>query len=368
MDAKNWNKIIASFPEPHLLQTWEWGQVKAKYGWSPIYKVWRDDNKKIEAAALVLERTIPIIGISAQVRMLYAPKGPLLMDWDDAELRRRVLSDLGDLAKERGAFVIKLDPDVRLGSGVPGDEGAQENALGQTFVNQLRAAGWRYSGEQVQFRNTVLLDLRVPEDDLLAGMKQKTRYNVRLAGRKGVTVRTGGPDDFNMLYRMYTQTAVRDGFVIRHQDYYFDLWNEFYQQGMLKPLIAEVEGEALAGLMLFMFAGRAWYVHGMSSGGQRAKMPTYLLQWEAIRAAKSAGCTRYDLWGAPEVFDETDSMWGVYRFKRGLGGQVARHIGAWDLPVKPWLYWLYTRALPRLLAIMRRLGRKRAAHEVQQRE
>ena len=368
MDAKTWNEIIASFPEPHLLQTWQWGQVKARYGWTPIYKLWHDDQERVVAAALVLERTLPIKALAAQVRMLYAPKGPLLMDLEDADLRRRVLDDLAELARARGAFVIKIDPDVRLGSGVLGDEGAKEDAFGKTFVDELRAADWRYSGGQVQFRNTVFVDLRVPEDELLARMKQKTRYNVRLAGRKGVTVRMGGPDDFDMLYRMYAQTAVRDGFVIRHQDYYLDLWNEFYGNGMLKPLIAEVEGEALAGLMLFVFAGRAWYVHGMSSGGQREVMPAYLLQWEAMRAAKAAGCTSYDLWGAPEVFDESDSMWGVYRFKRGLGGGVARHIGAWDLPVRPWLHWLYTRALPRLLSLMRRFGRKRAAHERQRRE
>jgi len=205
----------------------------------------------------------------------------------------------------------------------------------------------------------VLLDLRPSEDEILANMKQKTRYNIRLAGRKGVQVRSGEQEDFGMLFQMYAETALRDGFTIRGEDYYQSVWQTFFEAGMLTPLITEVEGQAVAGLMLFTFGGRAWYIHGMSRAAHRNLMPAYLLQWEAIRAAKSKGCWEYDLWGAPDEFSETHPMWGVYRFKRGLGGTVAQYLGAWDYPLRPWLYRLYTNILPAVMGVMRRRGNAR---------
>ena len=204
-----------------------------------------------------------------------------------------------------------------------------------------------------------------PEDDLLARMKQKTRYNVRLAERKGVTIRAGTETDLDTLYRMYAETSVRDGFVIRDQKYYLDLWRTFLRAEILEPLIAEVENDPIAAVMIFRFAGTAYYLNGMSRDAHREKMPNYLLQWEAARRAKAAGCMVYDLWGAPNVFDESDSMWGVFRFKEGLGGEVVRHIGAWDLPVQPLMYKLYTQFLPRLLDILRGRGKDRTRRQVE---
>lgn len=133
---------------------------------------------------------------------------------------------------------------------------------------------------------------------------------------------------------------------------------------MAEPLIAEVDGEPIAGIFLFYFAGRAWYLYGMSRQAHREKMPNYLLQWEAMRHARAHGCTQYDLWGAPDVFDESDSMWGVFRFKEGLGGQVVRTAGAWDYPARPIVYFAYTRVLPRILDFMRHRGRAHTRQEV----
>ncbi len=96
---------------------------------------------------------------------------------------------------------------------------------------------------------------------------------------------------------------------------------------------------------------------GMSLELARELMPNYLLQWEAIRMSKALGCCAYDMWGAPDVFDESDSLWGVYRFKEGFNGLTLRHLGAWDYPSRPTLYRLYTRALPKLLNLMRARGK-----------
>lgn len=203
-------------------------------------------------------------------------------------------------------------------------------------------------------------------------MKQKTRYNVRLASRKGVTVRSGTIKDLDLLYHMYAETSLRDGFTIRNQAYYESVWGTFIQANqslnidsesakkvpMAEALIAEVDQEPVAAVIVFRFGEKAWYLYGMSRAIHREKMPNYLLQWEAIRRAKVAGCHTYDLWGAPNHFDENDPLWGVYRFKEGLGGRVVCHLGAWDLPTRPILYTLYTNILPRILDVMRFRGRK----------
>ena len=125
----------------------------------------------------------------------------------------------------------------------------------------------------------------------------------------------------------------------------------------LNHLIAEVDGEPVAAIFVFYFAGRAYYVYGMSRSVHREKMPTYLLQWEAMKRAKAKGCTVYDLWGAPEVFDESDSMWGVYRFKEGLGGKVVRTLGAYDFAPSPLWYKMYSEVIPRVLDVMRSRGK-----------
>jgi lipid II:glycine glycyltransferase (peptidoglycan interpeptide bridge formation enzyme) len=382
VESKTWNSIISKLPNPHFLQTYEWGQVKAKYGWQPVYLVWDEAGKMKEerslssfdfrpsAAALILKRTIPMGGMSARLSILYTPKGPLL-DWTNESLRNRVLNDLQTFAKRQGAIFLKIDPDVVLGTGVPGGDDEIIDPQGQLVMSALKQRGWIYSSDQIQFRNTVLIDLSPSEEEMLTRMKQKTRYNVRLAEKKGVVVRVGNLEDLAMLYKMYAGTSVRDGFVIRDEGYYKTVW-ELFMSGressmvhgpsflpFAEPLIAEVDHEPVAAIFVFYFAGRAYYVYGMSRDIHREKMPTYLLQWEAMRRAKARGCSIYDLWGAPEVFDQSDSMWGVYRFKEGLGGKVVRTLGAWDFAPNPFWYKLYSEVIPRLLNVMRSRGKAR---------
>ena len=373
MQPDTWNSLIATLPNPHFLQSHEWGQVKAKYGWTPLYAVWTVDGKfsvlgetehwsldptQCVAAALILKRQILRNGFAARLSILYSPKGPLL-DWANDSLRNRVLDDLQSLAKKQGAIFLKIDPDVVLGRGVPGSGKDVVDDSGQLVMNALKRRGWRYASDQIQFKNTVLIDLESPEEELLAQMKQKTRYNIRLAEKKGVGLRVGNLGDLPLLYKMYAETSVRDGFVIRDEGYYQTVWNLFMNsdEPTCEPLIAEVDGEPVAAIFVFYFAGRAYYVYGMSRDLHREKMPTYLLQWEAMKRAKARGCTVYDLWGAPDMFDESDSMWGVYRFKEGLGGRVVRTLGAWDFAPNPLWYKMYSQTLPRLLDVMRSRGK-----------
>jgi peptidoglycan pentaglycine glycine transferase (the first glycine) len=239
VEGKIWNSIISKLPNPHFLQTYEWGQVKAKYGWSPLYAVWTADERffvftetdhlslntdNYVAAALILKRQILRNGFAQRLSILYSPKGPLL-DWTNESLRKRVLDDLQTFAKRQGTIFLKMDPDVVLGTGIPGgvDEAVDDN--GQLVMNELKRRGWEYASDQIQFKNTVLIDLNPTEDELLAHMKQKTRYNIRLAEKKGVVLRVGILGDLTMLYKMYAETSVRDGFVIRDEGYYRTVWD-----------------------------------------------------------------------------------------------------------------------------------------------
>lgn len=385
VNPRQWNRLISHLNGAHILQTWEWGKVKSQFGWQPNFLLWYKDGSQFRlstnylperktqkqpiAAALTLQRNVRIGGFSQRMGVLYVPKGPLL-DWNDAAIRSRVLEDLKQFAHKRGSIFIKIDPDLEVGAGIPGKAGSYENQLSAAVSQDLQSAGWHFSEEQIQFRNTVLIDLCQSEEKLLAQMKQKTRYNVNLAIRKGVNVRSGNAADIDLLLQMYSETSVRDNFAIRSDNYYRELWNTFMtnhptenrEKPVAEALIAEVNEEPIAGVIIFRFANKTWYLFGMSRMLHRDKMPNHLLQWEAIKRAKSAGCTIYDLWGAPDNFIETDPLWGVFRFKDGFGGTVHRFLGAWDLPMNRLLYQLYSKTLPSLLDIMRKHGKASRRH------
>jgi peptidoglycan pentaglycine glycine transferase (the first glycine) len=339
-DSGRWNEAVAGLPCAHVLQSYEWGEFKSRHGWQPSRLLFVRGHEPV-AAASVLHRRLP----RGPWGVMYVPKGPAL-DHSDVELVVAVLSELEHLARERRAIFVKIDPDVM----------ADRSDVGKI----LQKRGWRASAEQIQFRNTMLIDLRRSEEDLLSAMKAKWRYNVRLAQRKGVEVLQGGIDDLLLLYEMYTTTSARDEFIIRPFSYYADAWGTFLSRGLAQLLLARYVGEVLAGLILFHFGDKAWYMYGASSDRHRNLMPNHLLQWEAMRWAKAHGCTSYDMWGAPEVLDDKDPMWGVFRFKEGFGGEFTSYLGSFDFPASRPLYWLYTVVMPGLLDLVRWRHRRRA--------
>jgi lipid II:glycine glycyltransferase (peptidoglycan interpeptide bridge formation enzyme) len=179
-------------------------------------------------------------------------------------------------------------------------------------------------------------------------MKQKTRYNIRLASRKEVDVSVSS--DLDAFHRLMLLTGERDAFGVHSLEYYRRAYDLFNPAGQCEILIAEYKSELLAGLMVFAYGKRAWYFYGASSNQHRRRMPNYLLQWEAMRWARRRGCISYDLWGVPDTDENTletqftkrsDGLWGVYRFKRGFGGQLKRASGSWDRVYQPILYSFY---------------------------
>ena len=187
-------------------------------------------------------------------------------------------------------------------------------------------------------------------------MKSKWRYNIRLASRKGVVVKAGTEADLDTFFDLYAFTSQRDGFLIRPEDYYLDVWQQYLRAGQADLFLAQVEEDFVAGILLFYYQQNAWYMYGASTNQHRKLMPNHLLQWTAMKAAKTRGCTLYDMWGAPDQFDESDSMWGVYRFKLGFNGQTHIGLGAYDFPVQPFKYKVYNKLLPKLLSFWRRIS------------
>ncbi|MBN1316198.1 MAG: peptidoglycan bridge formation glycyltransferase FemA/FemB family protein [Anaerolineales bacterium] len=354
-DPRTWNDLIRSLPNHHVLQSWEWGDFKKRYGWVPQRLVFVQGEGRVAAAAQVLARWAR----PAPVSVLYVPKGPVL-DYSDRMLCGLVLDALAAFARKKRAIFIKIDPDVVKGTGVK--EILDPAMEGPVVIRELETRGWRFSNDQIQFRNTVQLDLKQSEETLLAAMKQKTRYNIRLAERRGVEIRPGSTADLPSLFDMYAETAERDQFLIRPLVYYRDAWAAFMDAGLAHAIIAESEGQTIAAIILFCFGDRVWYMYGASRNVQREKMPNHLLQWAAIRWARNQGYSIYDMWGAPNEFVESDPMWGVWRFKAGFGGEVIRHIGAWDKVIsRPW-NWFYTVAIPFYLAVGRSFGKRKSVN------
>jgi peptidoglycan pentaglycine glycine transferase (the first glycine) len=327
-DRAGWDQPLATISGGHLLQSWAWGELKADFGWR-VHRL-----SVGSAAAQVLFRPLPA-GLGS---IAYVPKGPLV-DFDDAPGVRRLLDAIRPVARRQRAVCLKIEPNR--------DEDRH-------LSEQLRALGFRLSPHEVQPRRTILVDLDVDPDTILARMKQKTRYNIRLAERKGVRVRAGDEADLDAFYGLMERTSERDGFGIHSKAYYEAVHRLFVSSGHGQLLLADYDGQLLAGLVVLAHGDTAIYMYGASSDEERQRMPTYLLQWKAMRWAMEHGCRVYDLWGVPDEDEDTleagftersDGLWGVYRFKRGFGGHLVRTTGAWDLVYAPLRYWAYLAAV-----------------------
>jgi lipid II:glycine glycyltransferase (peptidoglycan interpeptide bridge formation enzyme) len=192
------------------------------------------------------------------------------------------------------------------------------------------------------------VNLEPPENEILANMKQKTRYNIRLASRKGVSVSPAS--DVMKFYNLVQVTSERDQFDVHSFEYYQKAYDLFYQNGYCELFFAEYDRKLLAAIMVFVFRKKAWYFYGASANQHRNLMAPYAVQWEAMRWARDQGCVEYDLWGVPdkdfekletEFTHRRDGLWGVYRFKRGFGGRLQRVVGTWDRVYNPAIYNVY---------------------------
>ena len=326
-----WDQFVHAHPRGHLLQSWGWGELKANFGWSPLRLALRDEQQRMVAAAQVLRHSAPHVPLRLG-HLAYMPKGPVI-DWSQPALCKAFFAQLHMLLSKQGALALRIEPDCAM------DTLSQDGSDEMNDFNQCRD---RMSVEQfspaqaIQPVRTILLDLAPDESALLAQMKEKWRYNVRLADRKGVTVRAAQSlDDVLAWYALMQTTATRDQFGIHTRNYYCDAWRIFAPRQQLRLLLAEHEGRLLAGIFVGLFARQGIYLYGASSNESRNLMPNYLLQWEAIRWAKQQGATRYDFWGIPETDNKDEAMAGVYRFKGGWGGRIVTFVGCYEHVYRP---------------------------------
>ncbi|MBL8089729.1 MAG: peptidoglycan bridge formation glycyltransferase FemA/FemB family protein [Anaerolineales bacterium] len=320
-----WNQFIANYPNAHLLQMGEWGELKKDFGWKPVRII--SEN----VGAQILFRKLPL-GLTIG----YMPK-PIVSN-ELRETSSEFWNEIDSVCKKHNAIFLKIEPD----------------AWQDDFQLITHHSSLVTSVHNIQPPNTIIISIKEDEEQILARMKPKCRYNIRLAEKKGVTVRAW--DDIESFHQMMLITGGRDNFGVHSKEYYQRAYDLFHPKGICELLVAEFEGKPLASLMVFANGKRAWYVYGASNNEERNRMPTYLLQWEAIRWAKSKGCEEYDLWGVPDESEETleaqfesrhDGLWGVYRFKRGFGGELKRAAQALDKVYNPLLYWMYTKFVMR---------------------
>ncbi|TAK05255.1 peptidoglycan bridge formation glycyltransferase FemA/FemB family protein [Patescibacteria group bacterium] len=306
MSPQEWNRAaLAHAPvSGAFLQSWQWGEFQRNVG---------REVRRYEQG-----------GVAAQVVSRPLPGG--LTEWDvfrapfTQALAERLI---GDLKKTNGTF---LHVEAAASAGVAGGTAAAARLP----------------------EHTLLLDLTQSEEALLAAMHHKTRYNLRLAQKHGVTVRIGGAGDWPAVWQIFAATAKRDGFSLHPEGYYQKMLTalagplEDAQTCTAHLVIAEHEDDLLAGMILIRFGDTATYLHGASADLKRNLMAPYLLHGEAMRIAKLAGCTRYDFWGVAPPDAPASHRWtGITRFKTGFGGQRVSLPGAQELPLRPFWYTLY---------------------------
>ena len=328
-----WDAFVASHAHGSILQTTNWARLKNRFGWTS-HRVWMRKEGRLVAGAQVLYRS----AAAGLVKMAYIPHGPLV-DWDDDEQVTILFNQIDQSVYDRGASILKIEPLL--------------------WQDKITTAKWHAicqrhnllpDTDTIQPPNTVMVDLRPSPDDILAQMKQKTRYNIRLAAKKDVTVRRGSLKDIPVFNKLMRQTGERDQFGVHTPMYYYAAFEIFEPMDQVALFLAEYEGRPLAGVMVFALGETAAYLYGASSSEERQRMPSYAVQWAAMEWAKTRGCRQYDLWGIPDAPEEEleasfadrhDGLWGVYRFKRGFGGQIQRTIGAADRVYNKLVYKLY---------------------------
>jgi peptidoglycan pentaglycine glycine transferase (the first glycine) len=318
--SKEWQAFLDTQENVHILQTDQWGELKSRFGWETHVFVNRN------CGAQVLLRKLPL-----GFHIGYIPMGPIGVPNKD------LLNEIQSFCKQNKCIFLKIEPDMW-----------EEDFPGSALRPML--GGWSES-KPIQPANTIVLRLDGEPEEWLALMKQKTRYNVRLAAKKGVIIEES--DSIDTFYSLMIETGERDAFGVHSKEYYQAAFDLFKSNAACKLFIASYEGTPLAGIMVFISGNRAWYFYGASNNVERNRMPTYLIQYEAMKYCAERGCTTYDLWGIPDADEETlenefmnrnDGLWSVYRFKRGFGGDIKRMAGAWDkvfiMPLyRAYLWW-----------------------------
>ena len=290
-------------PKTNFMQSPEW--AKAKSDWKNEFLISKDEHGNIKGTMSILLRKVPVFNRY----IMYAPRG-FVCDIHDKDTLRELTEKAKEIAKKYKAFIFRLDPDV-----------LQED---EEFKKIIKELGYKTKDniksveDVIQPKYVFRLDLRgKTEDELLKSFESKTRYNIRLATKKGVTVREGTKEDLKAFHEIMKTTGSRDDFYIRPLSYFEKIWDEM-QPNHVKLFIAEFEGKPIAAVFPILYGDKVWYLYGGSSNAHRNLMPNYLLQWTMIKWALENKCNWYDFRGVSGFKDENDPQYGVYKFKKGF--------------------------------------------------
>jgi Uncharacterized protein involved in methicillin resistance len=315
-------ELAASF-----LQSAMWGEFKSRFGW--VGRAFLVEWSGYAACPLLLLSRRLVPGFS----FAYVPWGPNLPDDFPDSDKSAALSELAVKLKpflSRNTTFIRFDPPWATCDG--------EGGL-------PLSAGFKRAAADVQPPDTVIINLSSSEEEILAAMKSKWRYNISLAGKKGVHVNSGGAQEIEKFYSLLKETAQRDGIAVHSIEYYktlFDICGACQERDLsLRLYTASHEGDTLAAVMVLFRGKTATYLYGASSNIKRNLMSPYALQWKAMQDAKNSGCVYYDLFGIPPDDNPDHPMSGLYRFKTGFGGQIIHRPGSWDFVYKPFVYNLF---------------------------
>jgi len=315
--------FVSGHPAGSVLQSWVWGEMRARQHWRPTRLLARDRSGRVCGAASILCRDLPVGGT-----ILYLPRGPVL-DFHDHRVLDAMVGALRRCGDRRHAVLCKIDPYVSP----PDPRVARALALRGFVVGHRRG---RFEGMQPRFN--VIVPLEGGEEAVLARLHSKTRYNVRLAAKRGVEVRRGGRADLAAFWRLLLITCARNGFSERQLPYFEQVWDALAPEGHIELYFAALGGRDLAAAILFLYGDKAVYAYGASSDEHRDLMAPYALQWAMIRRAIAGGCRSYDMTGVPAHRVEGEPGYGLYRFKRGFWPEVSEFLGERDLPLQPTLY------------------------------
>ena len=270
INAIEWKSTIETNPDCSLLQTAAWGELKSSFGWSPIYL------KNEAAAAMVLFRKLPKIALGMTIA--YVPRGPLVLRQDAAGIED-FWSELIQLCRSKKAVFLRVEPDQW-------EDSTEADFLRSTLGEFMPAFS------TIQPPRTILISLSGSQDDWLARMNQKTRYNIRLSQKKELEV--SEEPDVSAFIQLIEETGSRDNFSVHSRNYYQLTSDLFRKDQKVFNLVAKYQGQPLAALMLFIQGKRGYYLYGASSAAERNRMPNHLLQWTAMQICAEHGCTEYD--------------------------------------------------------------------------
>ena len=324
-DKQEYKSFLESHDRCNFQQSLEWGNVKTS--WKKEVILSEDKDGKIRGSLCVWIRKIPIFG-----NIMYSARGPVCNLYDE-----EVIKDLREgadlLAKKYNAFVLRVEPDI-----LKTDEEFRKIITKNGFKIKDDSKDFK---DEIQPRFVFRLNLKgKTEEQIFAELHQKTRYNVRLATKKGVVIKEGTREDLKDFHKIMIETGERDNFIIRSLEYFEKMYDEMAPNHM-KLLMAYHEDKPISGIIPIMYGNKVWYLYGASSNSHRNLMPNYLLQWTMIQDAIKRGADMYDFRGVSGVVDETHPQYGLYRFKKGFNADFTEFIGEIYVPYKPLVYKMY---------------------------